>query len=269
MPSIMTRLSPITIGLSIVAALAQGATIYLISCRSSRGVAETAGRDRSARAIQQIEGSRIRSTPAVPVPATALRERLPSIVIVDDASAATGEVATTPQPPSAEGGLAHRRPAIDRHAMIKARHRYHQTWRADEVAFEILQIAEPIRAAIRTINEAHRPSMDTTDKMSERGSSPPQGGADPLLVRDEGARRAAIDRVLGADLAKALYAAESSARVEAMTPPSFAPGGLGTSPPAPAQQGLTDGGNSPSPAPVDGTDPSNQMGTEVSQPTLP
>ena len=218
----MARLSPITIGLPFLASLALAGAVYSVFSSRLPRATHTANPEARDSGLQP-EPYAVGSGPA---DQTAILKRLPAsavirpLAIIEDKSVTDEAVAAAPPSP---GGLLARddlpRPRVDRRAMMQAWRRYSQVRRADELAFESLKIAEPARAAIRKINDEHRP------KMRDLASTPPDGGAE-AVERDETVRRVAIDGVLGADAAKEFYTAEASAKLKwlnQLPPPSGGP----------------------------------------------
>lgn len=124
------------------------------------------------------------------------------------------------------------RPLTGTRALMQLWQRYRWRRRIDENAFEPMRIKEIDRAAIRKITVEHRlRPRDLMGLSSEEVSK--------LLQDTEDSRRKAIEGLLGADLASAFFAAESSAELRARAadetgPPLTASGGDSGNPGDPA-----------------------------------
>ncbi len=127
------------------------------------------------------------ASPVRPLPAVAASPAL----VVEVATPATAEPTVIPPRRSA--------------AAMEVLRRYRLTQQADEMALESLRIAEADRAAIRKINEEHRPPRSNViPSVADGGAENPD--------RREANRRVAIEKVLGDTAAKEFFAAEASER---------------------------------------------------------
>jgi Ni/Co efflux regulator RcnB len=181
-------LSPITVGLALSLLVVAGAAVHV----RSRGQ-----RDRAS----QVEPER--------------REPRESGVVAAGSLLRTPRWAA-PEPHAADDGTkalldewrrGQRGPrAREAPALIEDWRRYRLLRQADEKAFERLELDGKFRAAIRKIDGQHRPR-----------SAPPLVSTPGIPTSEgemEAARRAAIDALLGAELASAFYSAETAAIIE-------------------------------------------------------
>lgn len=197
----MARLSPITVGVLVVMSLVLGAAVYVVS-RSNHHVDTTPVPNQTDewRAPPPPEHLPVVGTPKR-VPRPAVSPPAPPRQLAIPAPAAV--VA----PPSAVTISS----ILQKRALLNAAHHQELTQKADERVFEILQMSEAQRVAIRQINE------DFGKRARELVNAAPGMLAEQRPesfaknTDADRARRAALENLLGVDAARAFDTNEHTA----------------------------------------------------------
>ncbi len=201
----MPRLSPITLGLSVLMiAILSTAAVLMVGARHEREratfEAETAEAPPKAAAPPPAPEEITVAPPPPPRPAPAPAATQPAPVVAvatapdTDAQATGDDAQLTAAPPN-------------RRALLQVNHNRRRQ-EADETVFNNLGLPEQTRAAIRQINEEYRRQTEPTTPAAPASPPPVEVGDASAALK---ARQAAITQLLGPDQAKEFDSQERAA----------------------------------------------------------
>jgi hypothetical protein len=204
----MPRLSPITLGLSVLMiAILTTAAILMVGARHTRERASVEGETAEAPPGAAAPTPAPEVTVAPPPPPPPAPPPLPAAAPAQPAPVMA--VATAPDPdaqaPGEDAQLAAAPP--NRRALLTVNHNRRRQ-QADENVFNSLGLPEETRAAIRRINEEYRRQTEPTTPAAPASPPPVEVGEAAAALK---AREAAITQLLGPDQAKEFDSQERAA----------------------------------------------------------